>query len=173
MTNIEILKADITKLEVDAIVNAANKSLLKGGGVDGAIHRAAGKELEAECMTLCGCPTGQAKITKGYNLPAKYVIHAVGPRWLGGNKNEAELLKSAYKTSLEIAKEHDIKTIAFPSISCGIYHFPITEACKIVYNTVQEFIKQNPNTLETVYFVDIRDDIIETYNRILKENENN
>lgn len=166
MTKIEVLKGDITKLEVDAIVNAANTSLLGGGGVDGAIHRAAGYELLEKCRTLNGCKTGQSKITKGYNLPAKYVIHTVGPVWRGGNKNERELLKSCYETVLTLAKENNIKTIAFPAISCGVYRFPLEAACQIATKTVQEFVSQN-NCLEKVIFIDINDAIIEIYKRIL------
>ena len=166
MTQIEILKGDITKLSVDAIVNAANKTLLGGGGVDGAIHRAAGRELLEECRTLNGCETGQSKITKGYNLPSKFVIHTVGPVWYGGHKNERELLKSCYMTSLNLAAENNIKTIAFPAISCGIYHFPPQEACKIAAETVKEFIKEN-TCLEKVIFIDINEEIVEIYRRIL------
>ena len=140
MAVIEVLQGDITKLEVDAIVNAANRSLLGGGGVDGAIHRAAGRSLLEECKTLNGCETGQSKITKGYNLPAKYVIHTVGSVWSGGNKQERELLKSCYYTALELARENNIKTIAFPSISCGVYRFPIEEACQIAISTVKEYL---------------------------------
>ena len=165
MTEIEILKGDITKLKVDAIVNAANRTLLGGGGVDGAIHRVAGKELLAECKTLNGCETGQSRITKGYNLPAKYVIHTVGPVWYGGNKNEPGLLKSCYTTALNLAKENNIKTIAFPAISCGIYHFPIDKACKIAYDTVTEFINTY-DCFEKVIFIDINDRIIETYKNL-------
>lgn len=162
MTEIKILKGDITKLEVDAIVNAANRSLLGGGGVDGAIHRAAGRELLEECRTLNGCETGQSKITKGYNLPAKYVIHTVGPVWNGGDRNECELLKSCYLTALTLAKEYDIKTIAFPAISCGVYRFPIEDACRIAMNAVKDFIKTD-SSLETVIFIDINDTIINIY----------
>ena len=166
MTEIQVLKGDITKLKVDAIVNAANTSLLGGGGGDGAIHRAAGKELVEECRTLNGCKTGQSKITKGYNLPAKYVIHTVGPVWHGGNKKERELLKSCYETALNLAKENGIKTLAFPSISCGIYHFPLEEACKIATDAVSEFITKC-DCFEKVIFIDINDAIIEIYKRIL------
>ncbi len=166
MAQIEVIKGDITKLEVDAIVNAANRSLLGGGGVDGAIHRAAGKGLLEECITLKGCQTGQSKITKGYNLPAKYIIHTVGPVWTGGKSNERELLKSCYYTALNLAKENDIKSIAFPAISCGVYRFPSEEACDIAMNTVKEFIAQN-NCFEKVIFIDINDTIINIYNRII------
>lgn len=159
-------KGDITKLSVDAIVNAANTSLLGGGGVDGAIHRAAGHGLLEECITLNGCKTGQSKITKGYNLPAKFVIHTVGPIWYGGNRNERELLRSCYITALNLAKENGIKTIAFPAISCGVYHFPLEEACKIATDTVREFISKN-DCFEKIVFIDINDAIIDIYKKYL------
>jgi len=166
MTQIEILKGDITKLKVDAIVNAANISLLGGGGVDGAIHRAAGRELLEECRTLKGCETGQSKITKGYNLPAKFVIHTVGPVWRGGNFNERELLESCYTTALNLAKDNEIKSIAFPAISCGVYRFPLEDACKIATDTIKEFITAN-DCIEKIIFIDINDAIIGMYKRIL------
>ena len=166
MAVIEVLQGDITKLEVDAIVNAANRSLLGGGGVDGAIHRAAGRSLLEECKTLNGCETGQSKITKGYNLSAKYVIHTVGPVWSGGNKQEKELLKSCYYTALELARENNIKTIAFPSISCGVYRFPIEEACQIAISTVKEYLN-NYDGFEKVIFINPSEDIVEIYEKIL------
>ena len=141
---IEIIQGDITKQAVDAIVNAANRSLLGGGGVDGAIHRAAGLKLLAECITLNGCKTGEAKITKGYKLPAKYVIHTPGPVWHGGNKNEPELLKSCYRSCLKLASENGCKTVDFPSISTGVYHFPLEKASEIAIKTIAEYLFEHP-----------------------------
>jgi O-acetyl-ADP-ribose deacetylase (regulator of RNase III) len=164
--DITVIKGDITKLRVDAIVNAANTTLLGGGGVDGAIHRSAGRELLEECRTLNGCQVGQSKITKGYKLPCKYVIHTVGPIWHGGNNNERELLKSCYVTALNLAKEKGLKTIAFPAISCGIYHFPLEEAAKIATDTVKTFITLN-NCFNNIIFIDINDKIIDIYEKIL------
>ena len=159
---IEIVKGDITKLQVDAIVNAANTSLLGGGGVDGAIHRAAGPMLLEECKELKGCETGEAKITKGYNLPAKHVIHTVGPIWRGGNNNEDELLKNAYGNSLKVAKENNLKTIAFPGISTGVYAFPLDRAADIAINTVVDFLKKD-DTIKKVIFVQFSDSAYKLY----------
>ncbi len=165
---IKIHLGDITKLKVDAIVNAANNSLLGGGGVDGAIHRTAGPKLLEECKTLNGCATGDAKITKGYNLPAKHVIHTVGPVWHGGNYNEDELLRSCYRKSLELAVKNNIRTIAFPSISTGVYGFPIERASKIAVNTVKDFLKSD-DFLKEVTFVCFSNSDYAVYKNLLEE----
>ena len=144
MPNIEITLGDITRQSVDAIVNAANCSLLGGGGVDGTIHRAAGPELLAECRTLHGCETGKAKITRGYRLPAKYVIHTPGPVWHGGGYGEAELLASCYRSCLELAAENGCETVDFPSISTGVYHFPLEKAAEIAIGTIAAYLREHP-----------------------------
>lgn len=148
---IEVRQADITKLEADAVVNAANSSLLGGGGVDGAIHRAAGPKLLEECRTIGGCPTGEARITKGYHLPAKFVIHTVGPVY-SGKPEDAKLLAGCYRNSLELAAHHQVETIAFSAISCGVYGYPVQEACRIAVDTTAEFLEKN-ETIENVIFV--------------------
>lgn len=168
MNNLRIAlkQDDITSLNIDAIVNAANSKLAGGGGVDGAIHRAAGPELLEECKKLNGCQTGSSKITKAYNLPSKFVIHTVGPVWRGGNSNEAELLKTCYSTSLEIAKNYNLSTIAFPNISTGIYGFPKEKAAQIAVDAVKDYLSKN-NTPKNVYFVCFDDENYAIYKRLL------
>ena|SRR5690242_3968694 len=163
---LKVQQGDITKLAVDAIVNAANSSLLGGGGVDGAIHRAAGPELLAECHRLNGCPTGEAKLTKGYRLPAKYVIHTVGPVWLGGGRGEAELLANCYRNSLRLAVEHGIKTLAFPAISCGVYGYPVDQATAIATRETAAFLEAE-HSITQVTFVAFGPEITRVYQRAL------
>lgn len=165
---IEIIKGDITKLGVDAIVNAANHSLLGGGGVDGAIHRAAGPRLLEECKTLSGCETGNAKITEGYNLPAKHVIHTVGPVWKGGNKGEPGLLASCYFNSLALAGQHNCKTVAFPNISTGVYGYPKEPAAAIAIQEVKKFLDNNL-VPEKVIFCCFDDENYNIYQKTLSE----
>ena len=165
---IQLIYGDITKCDTDAIVNAANTSLLGGGGVDGAIHWAAGSGLLAECKKLNGCPTGFAKITKGYNLKARHVIHTVGPRWRGGFHQEAELLKNCYLNSLKLAQENGLKSVAFPNISTGIYGFPKNDAAKIAVDTVFSFVSQN-NLPEKIIFVVFDEENLYLYEKLLRE----
>lgn len=164
---IEVIKGDITKLHVDVIVNAANNTLLGGGGVDGAIHEAAGRELLDECKLLGGCETGKAKITKGYRLPAKFVIHTVGPIWHNGTCNESQLLRECYLNSIELAIENNLKTIAFPSISTGVYQYPADKAVKIAYQAVKDMLDSHSVLeLEKVYFVCFNDLVYDLYSKM-------
>jgi len=165
-SRLKLLRGDITRLSVNAIVNAANTTLLGGGGVDGAIHRAAGPGLLAECKTLGGCRPGEAKITRGYNLPARFVIHTVGPVWSGGNRGEPETLANCYRNSLHVAAENGIRTIAFPAISCGAYRYPIAEAARIAVQTVRDFLSTS-NEIDKVIFVLATPEIFAAYENLL------
>lgn len=167
---IKAVRGDITKInDVDAIVNAANRTLLGGGGVDGAIHRAAGRKLLEECRTLNGCDTGDAKLTGAYDLPCSHVIHTVGPVWHGGDHGEAELLTSCYRRSLQVAAEHGIRRIAFPSISTGVYHYPVREAAKIAVGTVTEFLEEHPDAFDVVEWVLFDDNTMQVYEQAIAE----
>jgi O-acetyl-ADP-ribose deacetylase (regulator of RNase III) len=165
-TRLTLVRGDITKLAVDAIVNAANTTLLGGGGVDGAIHRAAGPELLAECRSLGGCRPGEAKITRGYLLAVRFVIHTVGPVWSGGNRGEPETLANCYRNSLQVAVGNGVRTIAFPAISCGVYRYPITDAARIAVAVTREFLRDNGGISE-VTFVVSTDEIESAYQRLL------
>lgn len=167
---IEVQSADITKLTVDAIVNAANTTLLGGGGVDGAIHRAAGPELLAECRTIGGCPTGEARITSGYRLPAKYVIHTAGPVWRGGSRNEPQLLASCYRNSLRLALENGVRSIAFPAISCGAYGYPLEQATEIAVRETRRFLNEH-DSIDRVIFACFGDDVASAYRSALERRD--
>jgi O-acetyl-ADP-ribose deacetylase (regulator of RNase III) len=170
-TRISALRADLTTLAVDAIVNAANTSLMGGGGVDGAIHRAAGRELVMECATLNGCHPGDAKITKGYKLPAKHVIHTVGPVWHEGDRHEGETLASCYRRSLEVALAHSLRTIAFPCISTGVYGYPPDQAATVAVKTVREVITTHPDAFDEITFCCFSESDLQLYETLLKRTE--
>jgi len=166
MYNVNVIKSDITQLEVDAIVNAANKSLLGGDGVDGAIHRVAGSELLDECETLGGCETGEAKLTKGYKLKASYVIHTVGPVWNGGTRGEDQLLANCYKNSLQLANNISLKSIAFPAISTGVYRFSIDRACRIALKSIRDYLKSD-DSINEIYLVCFDRVVYDQYNALV------
>lgn len=170
MGHIKLIKGDITKQKVDAIVNPANTTLLGGEGLDGQIHEAAGPELHEACRKLRGCPMGKAKLTKGFRLPAKYIIHTVGPVWDGGDNHEEKFLANCYKRSLVLAQHHELKTVAFPAISTGVYNFPKEKAAQIAIREVKKFLL-NDNVINNVYFVLIDDENLAIYKRLLKETE--
>jgi O-acetyl-ADP-ribose deacetylase (regulator of RNase III) len=163
---LELFRGDITKLDVDAIVNAANTTLRGGGGVDGAIHRAAGPELLAECIAIGGCPTGEARITRGYRLPARHVIHTVGPVWHGGSEGEPELLASCYRSSLRLAIENGVKSIAFPAISCGVYGYPVAQAARIAVTETMRFLEEH-DSIERVLFTCFGEEVCAAYEQAL------
>ena len=166
---IRLIKGDITKVaDVDAIVNAANRTLLGGGGVDGAIHRAAGRGLRAECLKLRGCKTGDAKITKGYNLPCQYVIHTVGPIWHGGGKGEPEMLSACYRNSLHLAQENGLRRIAFPSISTGMFHYPVDLAAETAMTAVKQYLEDSPGTFDLIEWVLFDDTAYAAYENAVK-----
>lgn len=164
---LEAVRADITRLALDAIVNAANESLLGGGGVDGAIHRAAGPELLAYCRRLGGCPTGEVRITPGFGLPARHVIHTVGPVWQGGRHGEPDLLAACYRNTLRLAAEHGVRTIAFPAISCGVYGYPVIDATRIAVRETRAALQSGDTCVETVQFVCFGDEVWDAYRTVL------
>lgn len=166
--NIKIIRGDITTVEVDAIVNAANSSLSYGAGVCGAIHKAAGPKLSQACKMLGGCKTGQAKITLGFNLPARFIIHTVGPVWRGGGAHEPELLENCYRNSMSVAKDNNIKSIAFPAISCGIFGYPVQQATEIAVRTIKDILEQEPG-FEQVLFVCFEDETFKVYNSLMQK----